>query len=497
MTYIELDHDTHEGGADTIGDPAAAGRHHNAVTHGGGRRAGRRLGRGLAVLLAFLLVPGVVYAAGSLAYERSQYGRPELTASTAAAVKAATPPAHDPGKPTAVVVLGNAGANITDALVSYEVLATTEAFNLYTVAPERRPLPLLGGLDLVPDLSFAQLEQRLGGAAPDVTVVPAMPDSDEADYAMVTSWLRDTASDGLLLTVCAGARVAAEAGLLDGRAATSHWYRLSGLERDHPEVDWRHGIRYVDDGDVITTGGLLSAVDGSLRVVERLAGADAAAEAARAVGWRYYSRGTAAPLPPSELTLTDAVLHTLNIGFRWDAPTMGVVLDDGVGELELAAAFDLYAEHSLAARTVAVTPDGGGIRSRHGLTFLPRTDLANASDRFDRLLVPGADAAAKHSPGVDAVRRAGVPVEYLQERPGFAFDVALREMARTMDVPTARWTAKIMEYPTAELGLSGPGWPWALALRPLLLGLGGLTVAFGAAWLVRRTRTRRSGDLSG
>ncbi|MGP4099926.1 DJ-1/PfpI family protein [Nonomuraea sp. KM90] len=454
--------------------------------HGPVRPAARVIGRGLAVLLALLLVPGAVYTAGSAAYARSQYGRPGVTTATA------TPAVHDPGKPTAVVVVGNSGANIADALVSYEVLAVTGAFNVYTVAPERRPLPLLGGLDLVPDLSFAQLGQRLSGSAPDVTVVPAMPDSDVSDRARVTSWIKDTASDGLLLSVCAGAQLVAETGLLDGRDVTSHWYRLAEFEHDHPGVNWRRGIRYIDGGDVISTGGLLSAVDGTLRVVERLVGTDSARAAAQAVGWRYYTPGRAAALPQSELTFSDAVLHLLNVGFRWDAPTVGVVLTDGVGELELAAAFDPYAEHSMAARTVAVTPDGSAVRSRHGLTFVPRGTLANAADRFDRLLVPG--AAASPHPAVDAARRAGVPVEYLRSQPGFAFDAGLREVAHAMDVPTAQWAAKVLEYPAGGLGLSGPGWPWTLVLRPLFLGLAGLAAALGAAWLIRRARTRRPVD---
>ena len=123
---------------------------------------------------------------------------------------------------------------MSDALAPYDILARTGAFNVYVVAPERRPVPLLGGLDIVPDLSFAQLGVRLGGAAPDVTVVPEMPESD-GDVA-VTTWLRDTASDGLILGVCTGARLVADAGLLDGRGATSHWYRLAGLEQRRPEV---------------------------------------------------------------------------------------------------------------------------------------------------------------------------------------------------------------------------------------------------------------------
>jgi putative intracellular protease/amidase len=451
----------------------------------GKRRVLRALGLGLAVLAVFPLVPAAVYAAGSASFEQGRYTQPEPTPAAAAA----TPPAHDPGKPTAVVVVGNGGANVADTLVPYDVLATTGAFNVYTVAPERRPLPLLGGLDLVPDLSFAELDERLGGAAPDVTVVPEMPESDSPNYGMVTAWLRDTASDGLLLSVCTGARLLAEAGLLDGRDATAHWHRIDGLQQRHPDVNWQRGIRYVDDGDVITTGGLLSSVDGTLRVIERVVGTDAAAAAAQAVGWRYYSPGTAAALPRSQVAPTDAVMHILNIGFRANTTTMGVMLTDGVGEIELAAAFAPYAE-AKAARTVAIAADGDSIRSRHGLTFIPRANL-EATGEVDRLLVPGA-AAEPVGEVAAAAGRAGVPLQYLHRQPGFAFDAALRDMAAATDVPTARWAAKILEYTGAELGLSGSAWPATLVLRVLLLGLAGVAAAVGVALLARRLRSRRS-----
>jgi transcriptional regulator GlxA family with amidase domain len=458
-----------------------------------GQRIVQVVGRGLAVLLALALVPVPVYIAGSRAYERGQYPQQVVTTAGNAAVAAATPPVHDPAKRTVAVVVGNAGANVADALVTYEVFATTGAFNTYIVAPERRPVTLLGGLELIPDLSFAQLGQRLGGSAPDVTVVPAMPDSDPSNYAAVTPWLRNTAANGLLLSVCAGADVVADAGLLDGRHATSHWYWIPELRKHYPAVDWRRGVRYVDDGNLISTGGLLSSVDGSLRAIERLLGTDAATAAAKAIGWRYYSPGKAAALAPQKLTAGDALLHTLNVGYRWDAPTLGVVLTDGVGEIELAAAFDSYAEQSLSVRTLAVGTDGTAVRSRHGLTFLPRTGLADAGTKVDRLVVPGAAAAARSAPDVAAAaRRADVPVTYLNARPGFAFDGALRDVAATMDVPTARWAGKILEYPTAALGLSGSGWPWTLILRPLFLGLAGVAAGLGAVWLVRRVRTRRA-----
>jgi transcriptional regulator GlxA family with amidase domain len=90
-----------------------------------------------------------------------------------------------------------------------------------------------------------------------------------------------TASVGLVAPVAVGAvgiaganaaEVLASAGLLDGRPATSHWLALIGLWSSYPAVRWQDGVRYVDDGDLITTAGVLSGVDGALRVVERMLG---------------------------------------------------------------------------------------------------------------------------------------------------------------------------------------------------------------------------------
>ncbi|NUT53415.1 MAG: AraC family transcriptional regulator, partial [Saccharothrix sp.] len=283
------------------------------------------------------------------------------------------PVAHDPGKPTAVVVVGDRGAVVSDTLAPYEVLATTGAFNVYAVAPSGRPAPLTGGLDLVPDLTFAGLADLLGGEAADVVVVPAMPDVGLSTSKPVTDWLAGQAAGGaLVLGVCNGSGVLASAGVLDGRRATAHWLRVDSFEEDYPAVDWVRGTRYVDDGEVITTAGILSGVDGTLRVVERLVGPEAAARAAEATGWRHYHRGTAASMAQAHPRPADAVV-AVNTAFGWDRDTAGVLLTEGVGEIELASVFDTYGQ-SLAVRTVAVAPGAEPVRSRHGLTFAPRSD---------------------------------------------------------------------------------------------------------------------------
>ncbi|WP_158845955.1 DJ-1/PfpI family protein [Saccharothrix deserti] len=408
------------------------------------RTALRITGTALVFLLAVLALP-------------AGFGAPTVVAAfddlhaprTDGAAPLPAPVAHDPAKPTAVVVVGDKGAVVSDALAPYEVLATTGAFNVYTVAPTGRPVPLTGGLDLVPDLTFTELDRLLGEAA-DVVVVPAMPDVGESTSKPVTDWLvRQAAGGSLLLGVCNGSAVLASAGLLDGREAATHWFRVDGSEDRYPAVEWVRGTRYVDDGDIISAAGILSGIDGTLRVVERLVSPEAAVRAADATGWRHYRRGTAASMAQARFGPADTVVG-LNTGFGWDRPTIGVLLTDGVGEIELASVFDTYGQ-SLAARTSAVAPDTEPVRSRHGLTFVPRADPTAAGD-LDRLVVPGAEAADRRA----ADRYADLAPVYPHQEPGFPFDGVLLDLARTTDVATAEWTAKVLEYPTDHLALTGP-----------------------------------------
>ncbi|MBM7832486.1 putative intracellular protease/amidase [Agromyces cerinus] len=391
---------------------------------------------------------------------------------------ASQPPApveHDPAKPTAVVVVGDNGAVVSDTLAPYEILARTGAFNVYTVASGAHPVPLTGGLDLVPDLTFAELDE-MGGPA-DLVVVPAMPDVGRPTTRPVTDWLETQANGGaLLLSICNGAAVVASAGLLDGHRATAHWLRLDDWEGTYPAVDWERGTRYVDDGDVVSTAGILSGIDGTLHVVDRLIGADAAADAARAIEWPHFDPDGAAPMEQAELETSDAVV-AFNTAFGWDRPRIGVQLTDGVGEIELASVFDTYGQ-SLAVGTVAV--GDGPVQSRHGLTFVPRADSGVG---LDRLVVPG---TTEHEavPGME-------PVQYPHHRSGFAFDAVLQDLARTTDVATAEWTAKVLEYPIDGLALEGEAWPWAETLRPLALALVGVLIALGVFALLRARKNAR------
>ena len=177
----------------------------------------------------------------------------------------------------------------------------------------------------------------------------------------------------------------------------------------------------------------------------------------------------------------------LSAGYRWDRPTVGVLLSNGIGEIELASAFRPYTEFSYLARPVAVTADGRPIRSRHGLTFVPRAALNTAAPRLNRLVVPGADAARDAYAEALSVPERLAPV-YLHNQPGFGFDASLRDIARTRDVATAHWVAKTLQYPGTSPQLSGPAWPWTLTWRPVLIAAVAVSSALIIQLLLRRRR---------
>jgi hypothetical protein len=102
------------------------------------------------------------------------------------------------------------------------------------------------------------------------------------------------------------------------------------------------------------------------------------------------------------------------------------------------------------------------------------------SDDLDRLLVPGSDAARRSAVGTEAI--AGLQPEYLHPDAEFAFDPVVRDLARTYDIPTAHFAAKTMEYPVADVQLTGRSWPWL----PTLVFFGLIALGSAIAWTVSR-----------
>lgn len=121
-------------------------------------------------------------------------------------------------------------------------------------------------------------------SAPEVLVLPPstwVPPSAE-DAEPLVDWLVDRHHLGATLaSVCGGAFVLAETGLLVGRAATTHWIHAEKFRARFPDVHLDIDRIIIDDGDIMTAGGMMAWVDLGLRLVDRLLGPVIMAETAR------------------------------------------------------------------------------------------------------------------------------------------------------------------------------------------------------------------------
>jgi transcriptional regulator GlxA family with amidase domain len=86
-----------------------------------------------------------------------------------------------------------------------------------------------------------------------------------------------------VVSICTGAFVLAEAGLLDGLHATTHWQYTDELEREHPAVHVDRDVLYVDEGDILTSAGVCCGIDLCLHLVRRDLGATVANQIARGI----------------------------------------------------------------------------------------------------------------------------------------------------------------------------------------------------------------------
>jgi transcriptional regulator GlxA family with amidase domain len=150
---------------------------------------------------------------------------------------------------------------------------------LFTVAESSDPVRCAKGLRVLPDRTWPSL------GAIDVLVYPGGRGVlAQLGDARVRQRLRDLAVSGALMTsVCTGALAYADAGLLDGRPATTHWSALDDLAEFGREIDVRGDDRFVDSGPVITAAGVSAGIDMALYLVARLQSRERGREVRRAI----------------------------------------------------------------------------------------------------------------------------------------------------------------------------------------------------------------------
>ncbi|EZH73361.1 hypothetical protein ATO12_20385 [Aquimarina atlantica] len=140
-------------------------------------------------------------------------------------------------------------------------------FNVYTVAKTTQPMKAMHYLTVVPDYSIDN------APIPDIAVFVGGGNLSATKDEKVKNWVKKvTPQSKLKFTVCTGAFFLAEAGFLDHKIATTYHKSIDYLQSEYPKIDVRKDVRFVDNGEVITTAGISAGIDGALHLVSKLKG---------------------------------------------------------------------------------------------------------------------------------------------------------------------------------------------------------------------------------
>jgi len=154
-------------------------------------------------------------------------------------------------------------------------------FDVVTVTLDGAPVTAYGGMGLVPQAAIADVDD-IG-----ILVVPGAVAIDRVlgDERLIQVVRERSQGGNLVASVCTGAFVLGAAGLLEGRPFTTHFEDLSELARRTPSAEPREAVRWVDDGSIVTAGGLSSGIAAALHLVARLTDPSLAEVAARQIDY--------------------------------------------------------------------------------------------------------------------------------------------------------------------------------------------------------------------
>jgi transcriptional regulator GlxA family with amidase domain len=386
-----------------------------------------------------------------------------------------------PNKPRAAIITSVAGTQVTSLMAAYGLLSTSDEFAVFTVAPERTFLPVTGGLAILPDFSFANAPTA------DLIVVPAVLDPSNI---RILEWVKQQAPKAkMILSLCEGARVLANAGLLKGRQATSHFLAISDLKRTEPNANWKQGPRVLTDGNITTSAGVMASYEAVLFAIEQFAGKKAAEKAYRALG-----------LPASDPKFIQTLVHPSDLlvlgmksAFTWSRQTLEVLLYPGVNEISLAALLDTL-PRTMTLETFTVAKKRRIIASQHGMMLIPQHAIEEVPPA-EMLLIPSGESQSEFKNTHEWVQKENIPVKsFFYDVPGSSYDRALDlvyQLTYNEDPATAAlitsFIAKVMNYPRALIKEGPNSALYALTrsrllIWPLIIGL----ISVLITWMIDR-----------
>ena len=149
-------------------------------------------------------------------------------------------------------------------------------FHPLLIAEEPGPVAARGNVRVLPHHTFEDHPPL------EILLIPGGVVSEVMKKTRVLEWIRKQSEEAsCTVSVCTGAFLLGAAGILKGKRVVTHWEDMEDLQKLFPEVHLTRGVRWAEEGNVITAAGISAGIDVALHLVERLAGKQLALRTAR------------------------------------------------------------------------------------------------------------------------------------------------------------------------------------------------------------------------
>ncbi|WP_416797509.1 DJ-1/PfpI family protein [Ciceribacter azotifigens] len=369
------------------------------------------------VILVVLVAAGFAGWMFSLPSATAAKAPPVPQAETGAVVASLRPTGRE--RPVIAVIGINDATETTDYLMPAGILRRADVADVVLLATGPGPVQLYPALKVEPDATVVEFDAAHPDGA-DYVIVPAMSRDDDPT---AMRWIRSQSEKGAkIIGVCAGAKVVAAAGLLDGKRATTHWYYLREMLRRSPTTEYVANRRVVTDGNVATTTGISASMPMTLTLIEAIAGRPKADAVARDLGldrWdlRHASGAFKVTRPFAKTVLTNRMAF-------WKNEELGIQLRPGMDEVSLALVADAWSR-TYRSTVATFAASAQAAVTTNGIRIVPDRVMTNWPD--GRLVTTVPD-----------------------QRPAVVLDRTLEAIATRYDEPTTDVVAMQLEYPRPQ-----------------------------------------------
>jgi len=379
-----------------------------------------------------------------------------------------------PTKKQAVIIASNSGTQLSELLGPLEVLSKLKEFEVTVAAPKVELSSSTAGLQFYPMVSLEKAPKA------DLLIIPSVLDPENPSIQKYIKENFETAK--AILTLSEGIRVLGSASLIGNKQVTTHSFSINASIEQFPGAHFQKNKRFVIDGKLASAAGVYSSAWSTIKTVL------AFRQHWPSITWETTDRlreklgvkelKDDRMVASNQLSISEYFLILLESGFNWSKKNVGVILSNGVSEISLASALEIY-PRSFAARVVTFANQRMPIQTESGLWVVPNistTDLPS----LDVIVMPKANYSSFSLRQLsDFSSRDNAQIVNLDKiKPFESYSKVLALLSATLSTNGTLTAAKLVEFPIDDIDIPKFRFPFLLVWHIFLVSMIGLGIGF-------------------